>query len=232
MMLMMGGGAAVLILASLVLLNQRRANSSWSFDLRPNCLLTRHPLLFISGPRTLIYFRKYWNQIPHFLSSHGYEVMELNLPWRNRAQRQQHLNHFIAQAEAQGLSLHIIGDATCVPELRELAAQRSSAVHSCSAVICGNSEHTGGSTLPRPEDLRPSHFRVNEVHLPDAQLVAPSPSRRWRLLLAFHNWLTQPEKGLDPVALAIPRVSNPQAVAQHYLNLAISLAESDVKCSH
>lgn len=226
------GGAAVSVLAMLVVLNQRRANSNWSFELKPNCLLTRYPLLFISGPRSLLYFRKYWNQIPHFLSSHGYEVMELSLPWRNRALRQEHLNRFIAQAEALGMSLHIIGDAACVPELQKLAAQRSSAVHSCSLITSGQVVNQSSNAKPRPEELRPLQYQVNEVHLPGTQLLAPAPSLFWRLLIQLHNWVTQPEQGLDPVTVAIPQVSDPQAVAHHYLNLAISLAESDLKCSH
>ncbi|MCC6278565.1 MAG: alpha/beta hydrolase [Oligoflexia bacterium] len=53
-----------------------------SMDLRPNCLLTRYPIVFLHGLKTLLSFRNYWNGIPEYLSRHGYMVHECKAPWR------------------------------------------------------------------------------------------------------------------------------------------------------
>jgi hypothetical protein len=41
--------------------------------LRPNCLLTRRPLKFISSKRSLFFYKPY-DRIIHFLYEHGYQV--------------------------------------------------------------------------------------------------------------------------------------------------------------
>ena len=55
--------------------------------LSPNVLLTRRPLVFITGKRSAFFFKSYWRNIPLFLRAHGYEVYILSLPWiKNRDQ--------------------------------------------------------------------------------------------------------------------------------------------------
>ena len=63
--------SAVVVLGGLLGLNYWRSRSPFDFELEPNCLLTRYPLLFLSGKRSLLYFQDYWNNIPKFLSSHS-----------------------------------------------------------------------------------------------------------------------------------------------------------------
>jgi pimeloyl-ACP methyl ester carboxylesterase len=46
-------------------------------ELRPNCLLTRHPLVFISGRSSPFRLFDHWNLIPGFLHEHGYETLIL-----------------------------------------------------------------------------------------------------------------------------------------------------------
>ena len=54
-------------------------------ELKPNCLLTRYPLVFITKQKSLFdglsiwrgLFRDDWNDIPKYLREHGYEVLIL-----------------------------------------------------------------------------------------------------------------------------------------------------------
>ncbi|MBC7741278.1 MAG: hypothetical protein H7061_03715 [Bdellovibrionaceae bacterium] len=56
--------------------------------LRPNCLLTKAPLVFVPGPRSLFYYEPVGQEVQHYLSEHGYQVLSLPLPFRSRPQRQ------------------------------------------------------------------------------------------------------------------------------------------------
>lgn len=53
------------------------------FVLKPNCLLTRRPLLFLTPPRSLFYYKSPWGLIMHILSEHGYKVDIWQLPFQN-----------------------------------------------------------------------------------------------------------------------------------------------------
>jgi len=50
--------------------------------LRPNCLLTRYPICFVHGLKNIFAAFDYWNRVPEYLSSHGYEVHVFKGPWR------------------------------------------------------------------------------------------------------------------------------------------------------
>lgn len=56
-------------------------------ELVPNCLMTKSPVEFWTGPRSLFYFMAYWNDLPLFLQAHGYEVRQRRLPWRDPVAR-------------------------------------------------------------------------------------------------------------------------------------------------
>jgi hypothetical protein len=51
--------------------------------LRPNCLLTRYPLIFLEKPKSLFSLRALtstWKMIPSFTAEHGYEVHRIVIP--------------------------------------------------------------------------------------------------------------------------------------------------------
>jgi hypothetical protein len=91
----LGIAFGLLLLSSCFLANFIRAKDRPIPDLIPNCLLTKYPLVFIPGPRSIFYFMRYWNEIPHFLASHGYEVFYLGLAWRGSSRRKNHLAQFL-----------------------------------------------------------------------------------------------------------------------------------------
>ncbi len=59
---------------ALILLNGLRARRQSSYELIPNCLLTRFPIVFVRGRQSPFYFLRYWNTVPQYLRNHGYEI--------------------------------------------------------------------------------------------------------------------------------------------------------------
>ncbi|KHD87762.1 MAG: hypothetical protein OM95_12155 [Bdellovibrio sp. ArHS] len=116
----------VFILGLAIFANRARARQELPFELQPNCLLTRWPLLFVTGPRSLFYFSKYWNIYTVFLAEHGYEVFTLHLPWKNTEQRQERFRHFLEQQEKSQRRFHLVVDAPTMAEFSDLLASRRS----------------------------------------------------------------------------------------------------------
>lgn len=108
-----------LVLAFAILTNLYREHRKFSFELKPNCLLTRKPVVFLTGPRSVFYFRKYWNGYPEVLAEHGYEVFTLPLPWRG-AERLRRMSDFLNKQTTQKRKYHFIVDPFTATELKEL----------------------------------------------------------------------------------------------------------------
>ncbi len=96
---------------------RQRTQRLVNLELRPNCLLTRSPIVFVTGRRSLFYFLNYWNEIPGFLREHGYEVQVYSLPWRGSAARYQSLNKFLEKAVRP---VHLIADSSSRAEVERL----------------------------------------------------------------------------------------------------------------
>ncbi len=56
--------------------------------LRPNCLLTKYPIVFITGPRSLFYYKKLGTGLQDYIAAHGYQVLAPQLPFRGEIRRQ------------------------------------------------------------------------------------------------------------------------------------------------
>src|SRR5690606_20711209 len=91
---------------ALVLWNLVREKQLWQGTLIPNCLLTRFPIVFIPGPRSIFFFRKYYFKLPSFLAEHGYEVFELHLPWKT--QRAFALDQTLSAFQKKKRQIHIV----------------------------------------------------------------------------------------------------------------------------
>lgn len=107
---------SVFIIALALFANRARAAQDPHFELKTNCLLTRYPLLFVTGHRSLFYFSKYWNIYTPYLAEHGYEVFTLHLPWANPKQRLQRLQQFVAQQTADKTQFHLVMDTNTLTE--------------------------------------------------------------------------------------------------------------------
>lgn len=103
--------------------NKLRGRLSPPFELTPNCLLTRRPLLFVTGPRSVFYFQNYWNFFPVYMAEHGYEVFHLRLPWSQSLERQTRCLDFLKAQHTAGQAYHLIVDTSTYEEMRDLFRQ-------------------------------------------------------------------------------------------------------------
>ena len=125
-MLWLGFSLGLILLVSCFLSNYLRSKEQPIPDLIPNCLLTKYPLVFIPGPRSLFYFMRYWNEIPHFLASHGYEVFLASLPWKDSEKRKKYLLDFLtAKSQDSKEKIHLFFDQSSVLEISDLLRQHS-----------------------------------------------------------------------------------------------------------
>lgn len=85
--------------------------------LRPNCLITKYPLLFVPGPRGLFFNKKPFLFLPEFLYQHGYQVQILNLPSRNLENRKKAFQKWI---EKETKKINFIFDPKAKKELADL----------------------------------------------------------------------------------------------------------------
>ena len=84
-------GSPLLVVLTVIYLNHCRRKDIETIDLEPNCLLTKHPIVFVPGKKSLFFYGDYWGFIPFYLREHGYEVYELKLSWRQNDRRQQEI---------------------------------------------------------------------------------------------------------------------------------------------
>lgn len=159
--------------------NKARSRQDISYELKPNCLLTRWPLLFITGPRSIFYFSSYWNLYTSFLAEHGYEVFTLHLPWKNTSLRQERFLKFLEQQEAHQRHFHLFLDAPTFRELEDILRKRKSpSVVSLTEIL----NDTG-------ED---SAQKLSAFPIPQETLVClPSSSAPFLLQISYklHQWM-------------------------------------------
>jgi len=126
-LLFLFAGLSVVLLALALTTNLYRQLRRTSFELKPNCLLTRHPVVFITGPRSLFYFRQYWNAYPEILAEHGYEVFLLHLPWQG-PRRKSKMQEFLNTRPAEVRGFHFICDSVTAQEMMSLLEHSSLAL--------------------------------------------------------------------------------------------------------
>lgn len=103
------------LLAFAVVVNLRRRNPEEPTDLIPNCLMTRAPIVFVTGPRSVFYFASYWNDLPVYLAAHGYDVRVMRLPWRHRPSRRQWVENLLTKQR-----VHLVLDVVTAEEMADL----------------------------------------------------------------------------------------------------------------
>ncbi len=121
------------ILCVAIFSNTQRKNRKFYYELTPNCLLTRWPILFVSGRRSLFYFSKYWNVFPEFLTEHGYDVYSLNLPWDGPS-RLEKMREILKTHAEQSRRYHLVMDPMTKTEFADLWSLHLSCVVSITEV--------------------------------------------------------------------------------------------------
>ncbi|MCE3011009.1 MAG: hypothetical protein LW875_10395 [Proteobacteria bacterium] len=172
----------VLSLATLLLLafwtNRQRAKQKINFELKNNLLMTKHPLLFINPRRSLFYWIYPWNQIPSYLTAHGYETFEKNLPPTSspKARAQALLNN-LHELSQESLRFHLFFEHSQAEVLTEILNSKvPESISSITYVAPQEFEWTGLKSPPIP------------VH------SIPLPAEKAPAFYALHLWLTQQTK--------------------------------------
>ncbi|MDG0817463.1 lipase family protein [Bdellovibrio svalbardensis] len=143
----------VFTVALAVFSNRTRARKEIPFELHPNCLLTRWPLLFVTGPRSFFYFDTYWNGYTSYLAEHGYEVFKLQLPWNKSEYRQKRFLEFLTQQESLGRKFHLFVDSPTYAEMETLLrTHKFSSIISLTEITAPDEDHFSNSlkALPFP----------------------------------------------------------------------------------
>lgn len=140
--------------------------------LRPNCLLTRRPLVFLTGPRSLFYYQKPWQSVFYYLSEHGYKVQVIKLPFRKTADRIKYLKKILGL-----ISKHHIFCDSC--SFNELFSVLSGLNQSSLTVMSKNKNSHKLDHSPyflnvdyKSTDLT---YKIHELYLKFLNLTAPPP---------------------------------------------------------
>lgn len=157
---------AVLSISLAVFANKARRTHRLHFELKKNCLLTRWPVVFLTGQRSIFYFSRYWNLYPVLLAEHGYEVFTLHLPWKSSSERSEWMRSFLKEQHRK--KYHFVMDAPTALQMKNLLWAHPAAV---SVTVVTN---TGPK--PGPENLQ---FRPLEM----------TGTGQAGLLLKFSFWL-------------------------------------------
>ena len=175
---------AASVIAFALLTNLYRDHQHWTPELKPNCLLTRHPVVFVTGLRSVFYFRKYWNSYPQVLAEHGYEVFTLHLPWNNSAERRVKMQDFLKRQRTLNKKYHFICDEVSGQEFKELF-EREPVVASVTRLTSDETHVV--EQKPQSFALNLAYkfhsWRYSSVDLPKAQdLGVNSPTALFNLL--------------------------------------------------
>ncbi len=86
--------------------------------LRPNCLLTKSPLVFVPGPRSLFHYQYPYGYLPQFLHEHGYVTKMVSLPFRRSAARKLAFEKWLNTVT--GKHFHLVMDQLVYDELKSV----------------------------------------------------------------------------------------------------------------
>lgn len=195
-----------------VLSNQFRIRYSPAFELSPNCLLTRKPILFLTGHRSIFYFKRYWNFFPVFLAEHGYEVYHLRLPWTKTHERTQRTLDFLKGQQQIHKAYHLVMDSVTYAELKPLLSQER--LESVQSLTVTFTEQKSIQTSLQPNLYPTAYLEMKQSKAP----IFIS------LSFLLHKILCKGGHGLNLGCLGFYDLSN----AGQLLQRAVTLAEQDL----
>lgn len=206
----------VLFLLLSFVYNLRRSQKILPVSLQPNCLITRHPIIFIGNPSPF-YFFTFWNQTPHYLKEHGYSVHQWNLSGKNSMQRQENLLRRLQQIE----KVHLVFEEREWLEWKDFLSQKQEGIASATFV-------TTGSSTPKNSDKEEHVFfletKSSKTRLSFIKVISSI------FLMAHNLWRRGAIKSNGQV-LGIPGV-NTLSLQTDFLGHVVNLAERDFFLGH
>tara|TARA_B100000749_G_scaffold280898_1_gene280898 strand:+ start:96508 stop:97191 length:684 start_codon:yes stop_codon:yes gene_type:complete len=215
-------GSPLLVVLTVIYLNHCRRKDIETIDLEPNCLLTKHPIVFVPGKKSLFFYGDYWGFIPFYLREHGYEVYELKLSWRQNDRRQQEIKQQLTEIVGRRGPVHLVADATSKEEI--LFAQNE-----CSHLLQSLWVNEPGETLLNSGNasLQPTKIPIRGLKTFDYKELASSQPLGWlpRLSLLLHKWLMSEHVNIQ--LLQKIHFHPLQNAGRPYLRWAVSMAEKE-----
>lgn len=206
--------------------NKLRSSREVAPELKPNCLLTRWPLLFVSGRKSLFYFQNYWNTVPSYLAQHGYEVFNLELPWRSRNKRIEALQGFFNEHRSGDFCVskfHLQIDLSTSEELVTLLSKADFEAIASITLYCHVSEDARLAKLMNT--LRGLKRPIEIIYLD-----APTQSHFLHDGVWFlHRILTQNQSPSRRSTLAFCHGDHLGYIHEAFLARSVFLAERDLK---
>lgn len=182
--------------------------------LRPNCLLTRFPLVFLSGPRSLFSPFKMAHGLQDFIAAHGYVVVPLALPFRDSIQRQQALSRWLNEKKSQ--NFHFVMAAPTWFEFQNQLTSRLNVItlESTLTLICSDPDSFNLNELPSVKD---------KIHIfnPESEFET-SPPFNYQL----HQWFCRC-LGCPAVTYSQTLLKADKLIYDRFLDHCIELAEND-----
>lgn len=182
--------------------------------LRPNCLLTRSPLVFVSGPRSLFSPEPMAAELRQFIQAHGYQVAPLWMPFRSDQQRRKTVQQWLQQNQTK--SFHFfMADQTWL-ELQPVFER------------CWH-PHSTLNLIRQPSDIPASltlHTRLEKMPLTYFEVPRSVPPLRYRLHTLFCALMNSRAVHFEQTLLQKNR-----ALYDRFLDHCIELAENEYKDS-
>lgn len=175
--------------------------------LRPNCLLTRSPLVFISGPRSLFAPQKMAADLQNFVQAHGYQIESLWLPFRSIPQRKVFLQRWLQKNKSRSFHFFLASDTW-----RELQAQLEDNFHPYSTF----------TVINRKADTPRSHLENVELHSFSTE-VRSSP-----VLYQLHRLFCK-AMGSEALPYEETLLAKDPTLYDRFLDHCIYLAENEYK---
>lgn len=186
-----GIGFSLAVIFAFVFSNWKRSQPKPVAELKPNCLLTTHPLVFITGQRSLFYFLAYWNEIPHWLASHGYEVFHFHLPWKKQQQERILLQFLLQKSRSQG-RFHLFVDQSSLSIIKSLLEKHD---FDClaSVTLVGHEQDSDITLKPRLS------IPIEEIQLPE------SSNQKKPIFWTLHQLWTTQEQSISQLGWNLTR---------------------------
>ncbi|MEK7357581.1 MAG: hypothetical protein AAB250_14100 [Bdellovibrionota bacterium] len=146
------------------ILRARRLARLEGLELKPNCLLTRHPIAFLAAPRSLFrFFDPLSRDVPMYLREHGYEVAVVSAPL------------VFTTLDSMRERCHLIADSSHELTLKAVANKRHPMIASLTLIATPErrpTRQTDSNRKPNLDDFKPLPSAIETFS------VAKDPERK------------------------------------------------------
>ena len=205
-----------------------KSMKAYNLNLRPNCILTKTPFVFISGPRSLLHYQQMGEELQIYIKEHGYEVISLPLSFRSTEDRKRELQTWLNLNRSK--KFHFLMAQETWQELTSVFSQTEfHQLNSTSSfTLIGSTPDSTQDITPRNSTQASSSDQDHNEVL-SVKSIQLKPMRWWQTPLTYHIHQlfchliarTQPLPYEQTLSVAHP------IIYDRFLDRCIELAEND-----